>query len=167
MKKMMAVWAAAIAVLVSGGPLAGHHSLAQFDRETPVRVEGTVVLFEVMNPHSRIFLDQTMGDGRVQRWVVDSPGLTLLTRTGVPRDVLRAGDVIEACGFTLKEDAASKRPLAEPVGSTSQSSTPDTPDRFMNGHLIVMPNGDKRFWSDYGLLDKCLGPGETRDSLVR
>jgi hypothetical protein len=30
----------------------------------------------------------------------------------------------------------------------------------MNGHLLVMPDGKRRFWSDYGLLDKCLNPGE-------
>lgn len=40
------------------------------------------------------------------------------------------------------------------------------PGQAMNGHLLVMPNGQKRFWSDYGQLDKCIGPDE-RDSLIR
>jgi hypothetical protein len=65
----------------------------------------------------------------------------------VAKDVLKTGDVIEVCGFTLK-------------------ATPNLQARVMNGHVLVMPDGKKRFWSNYGLLDKCLGPGES-DSLIR
>jgi hypothetical protein len=28
-----------------------------------------------------------------------------------------------------------------------------------------MPNGKRRFWSDYGVLEKCLLPGETVQQL--
>jgi hypothetical protein len=30
-----------------------------------------------------------------------------------------------------------------------------------------MPDGKRRFWSDYGQLHQCLNPGETRESLLR
>lgn len=37
----------------------------------------------------------------------------------------------------------------------------------LSGHLLVMPNGQRRFWSDYGVLDKCLNPGEDKETLRR
>lgn len=36
----------------------------------------------------------------------------------------------------------------------------------MNGHVLVMPDGRKWFWSDYGQLHKCIDADEL-DSLVR
>ena len=80
MKKVMATWTAAIAVCAWTAPMAAHHSLAQFDTATPVRVTGTVVRLERVNPHSVIFLDETTEDGQIQRWAVDGPGPTMLGR---------------------------------------------------------------------------------------
>jgi hypothetical protein len=71
MKKLITTWTAAIAVLAWAGPLAAHHSLAQFDTTTPVHVKGAVVRFERVNPHSIIFLDQITEEGQTQRWAVD------------------------------------------------------------------------------------------------
>ena len=166
MKKMIATWIAAIAVLASAGSMSAHHSLAQFDTTTPVLVKGTVVLFERVNPHSLIFLDQTREDGQIQRWAVDGPGPTQLDRMGVDKDFLKAGDVIEVCGFVTKEGVASQRALANSSLSL-KSSTPNTQGRIINGHLLVMPDGKRRFWSDCGLLDKCLRPGEKREDVGR
>ena len=160
MKKMLITWIV-IALLASAGSLVAHHSLAQFDTSTPVRVKGIVVVFERINPHSIIFLDQKKEDGQTQRWAVDGPGITQLDRFGVPKDMLKAGDVIEVCGFAAKESVQSQ---SQPRKS---SSMPNMQGRILNGHVLVMPDGQKRFWSDYGQLDKCLGPGETRDSLIR
>jgi hypothetical protein len=30
-----------------------------------------------------------------------------------------------------------------------------------------MPNGKRRYWSDYGVLEKCLNPGESAETLRR
>src|SRR5215510_2077828 len=163
MKKMIATWTAAIAVLASAGSLAAHHSLAQFDTSVPVWVKGTVVRFDRINPHSIIFLDQKRQDGQIQRWAVDGPGLIQLGRMGVEKDILKAGDLIEVCGFATKEGVPSQRVLQTP-SSSGFKSTPNMAGRIMNGSMLVMPDGKKRFWSDYGQLDKCLGPGD-RDSL--
>ena len=166
MKNMLATWTAAIAVLASGGALAAHHSLANFDTEKPIQVKGTVVSFERMNPHSIIFLDQRSEDGQVQRWAVDGPGAFQLDRMGVAKNILKTGDVIEVCGFTLRGGVPSQRVLPKPTGSSIESSTPSISGRVMNGHVLVMPDGKKRFWSNYGLIDKCLAPGEW-DTLIR
>jgi hypothetical protein len=161
MKKAIAMWTAAIAVFAWTGPLAAHHSLARFDTTTPVWVKGTVVRLERVNPHSIIVLDQPMEDGQIQRWAVDGPGPTMLARMGVDTDFLKAGDVIEVCGFLTKEGASSQRALPQPANVSLDSPTPNMTGRVMSGHLLVMPDGERRFWSDYGVLGKCLNPGET------
>ncbi len=167
MTKTAAAWTAAMGMLVSAGSLAAHHSLVLFDTSAPVWVKGTVVRFERINPHSRIYLDQEMGDGQVRRWAVDGgPGPDRLTRTGVDSDFLKAGDIIEACGFTLQEEVAAERALREPVDSNLDSATVNRFERFMNGHLVVMPDGRKLFWSDYGHLGRCLDPNDP-EPLIR
>ena len=121
MKKVIATWTAAIAVFAWTGPLAAHHSLARFDTTTPVRVKGTVVRLERVNPHSIIVLDETTEDGQIQRWAVDGPGPTMLARMGVDTDFLKAGDVIEVCGFVTKEGVPSQRALPEPASVSPNS----------------------------------------------
>ena len=160
MKKVMTAWTLAIAALAWSVTLAAHHSLVQFDTTTPGWVKGTVVRFDRVTPHARIYLDQTREGGQTQRWAVDGPPANNLARMGIDQDFLKAGDVIEVCGFPLKEEVASQR--ATPQSSSAPNVLSGRP---LSGHLLVMPDGKRRFWSDYGVLEKCLLPGENRDSL--
>src|SRR5579872_5430000 len=49
-------------------PVAAHHSFAaEFDDKQPVKLDGTVVKFDFMNPHSWISLDVKNSDGTVVR----------------------------------------------------------------------------------------------------
>ena len=153
-ERLAAFTAAALVLIVSGSP-AAHHSLIQFDLTEPMRVKGTVVRFDRVNPHSLIFLDQRREDGTLQRWAVDGPTLTALARMGIDADFLRPGDVIEVCGFPLKDGAASERALEKFQA------------RVMSGHLVETPDGTRWFWSDYGQFDRCLNPGETREDVLR
>ena len=66
MKKTLSGWTAAVVMLASAGSLAAHHSLSQFDTTTAVTVKGTIVLFERINPHSILFLDQKGADEHSQ-----------------------------------------------------------------------------------------------------
>lgn len=161
MKQVTAVWVVAIAALASPGALTAHHSLVQFDTTMPTWVKGTVVRFDPINPHVRFVLDETREDGRTERWVVDGPAGNNIARMGLGPDFLKAGDVVEVCGFVLKEDAARR-------GPADAAARPATrPGRPLSGHLLVMPNGKRRYWSDYGVLDKCLDPGEEKEALRR
>jgi hypothetical protein len=148
MKKIMAAWAAA-AVLASAGSLAAHHSLALFDTGNAVRVKGVVVLFERVNPHSILFIDQKLPDGETQRWAVDGPSSTALRRIGFENTTLKAGDVVEVCGYVPKDTAEALRTTTVPI-TISPSGPRSISGRRMNGELMVMPDGRKQTWSDYG-----------------
>ena len=159
MKKVMAAWAAAIAALSWPGALGAHHSLARFDTTTPMWVKGTVTRFDRISPHARIHIEQKDG-GQTQRWSIDGPAPNSFGRMGIGEDFLKVGDVLEVCGFPLKAEFEAQ-PAAAPVSANSNVSL----GRAFSGHLLVMPNGKRRFWSDYGVLQKCLLPGETVQQL--
>lgn len=144
MTKTRAVWTVAMAVFAYPGVLSGHHSLAQFDTSVPVWVKGTVVSFERVNPHSVIFIDQESEDGQVHRWAVDGPAPRQFARMGIDMDILKAGDVIEICGFATRAGARSQREFQEPLSLSLRSSTPNSSGQVMNGHLLVLPDGEKR-----------------------
>ena len=160
MKHVTAALIVALLVLASPGALTAHHSLVQFDTTAPLWIKGKVVRFDRVNPHSRIFLEQTKADGQTERWAVEGPNLLQLGRMGIAEDFLKAGDVIEVCGFVLKADGIFQSAPPNPA-------SPALTGRPISGHLLVL-TGDKRwFWSDYGVLEKCLRPGETKESLTR
>jgi len=159
MKQVTAALVVALAVLAVPGRLTAHHSLVQFDTTTPVWIKGTVIRFDPVNPHARFQLDQARADGQTQRWIVDGPAANGLARMRIGADFLKPGDVIEVCGFPLKEEFAQRAQSgSEPNGLSG---------RPLSGHLLVMPNGKRQFWSDYGVLQKCLKPGEDVETLRR
>jgi hypothetical protein len=146
---------------------AAHHSIVMFDTTTPLWVKGTVVRFDLVNPHARIYLDQASETGHGERWVVDGgPAIFQLERRGVTKDILKTGDVIEVCGFVLRESVQPPQAPPAPKNSNLDASSPTLTGRVLHAHVLVMPDGSRRFWSDYGHLNKCLRPGETRSSLV-
>ena len=150
--------------LFSAGSLA-HHSLAPFDVSTPLWIKGAVVRFEPVNPHSLIFLDETLPDGQVRRWAVDGPSTVQLERKGLDQPFLNPGEVIEVCGFALKEGVASQRTFPKPDGATAPSG-PSLTGQVMNGTVLITSDGKKRVWSDYGQLQKCVS-AEDQGSLIR
>ena len=139
--------------IASGVSLLAHHSLANFDTSTGVRVRGTVVLVHQMNPHSFIFLDQTGSDGQRQRWAIQGPSLLNLSRRGVAKDFLKVGDSIEVCGYLPKEKTFWQ--VASPDGAANSQSVSGL---LINAELLVMPDGTERSWGDYGF-HRCFAPG--------
>jgi hypothetical protein len=149
MTRLQTGWLAVIGVLVSAGAVPAHHSLANFDTTTAVRVKGTVFQVHLMNPHSFIFVDQADAGGQVRRWAVEGPSLLQLRRRGLADDMLKPGDVVEACGYAPKE--ATVWQIAAGPGAVSPSG------RLLTGEMLVMPDGGVQSWGDYGV-HRCFPP---------
>lgn len=150
MHRMLTVCTVVLAVAGAGSPSA-HHSLGNHDTSTPVRVKGTVIRFQALNPHSFIFLEQRHADGSRQRWAVEGPAGFQLARKGVAADVVKPGDTIEVCGYEPKERTVW-RIAGAPSDATSLSG------RLITAELLVMPDGRIESWGDYGV-HRCFGDG--------
>lgn len=147
----------ALVWLVPAGTLLAHHSLTSFDTATAVRVKGTVVQFHRINPHSFLVLEP-QGGPRQRRWAVEGPSALQLERRGIAKDTLKAGDVVEVCGYLPKENVVWQLTSPDP-NAISLSG------RLLNAEAIVMPDGREQSWGDYGV-HRCFGP-EYRDQHTR
>jgi len=91
-------------LLVAVFPAVAHHSFAaEFDDKQPVTLDGTVVKFDFMNPHSWIYLDVKKADGTTERWSVETGSTNALFRRGWRKDSLRAGDHVAIDAFRAKD----------------------------------------------------------------
>ena len=151
MIKMTTGWLAVLVALVSAGSLLAHHSLTNYDTTKAVRVKGTIVQFQQINPHSFIFLDQKGTDGQTQRWAVEGPSIRQLNRSGFAKDVLKPGDAVEVCGYVPKEA------IIWQIASADTNAI-STAGRLINAEVLVMPDRRQQNWGDYGV-HKCFAPG--------
>jgi hypothetical protein len=143
-------WLAVLLSLAPAGSLLAHHSLASFDTTTAVRVRGTIVQVQELNPHSFIFLNETRPDGSSRRWAVEGPSVLQLNRRAFSKDALKPGGVIEACGYLPKE------PIVWQIASPDPAA-PSLSGRLLNGEMLTMPDGREVSWGDYGV-HRCFAP---------
>jgi hypothetical protein len=65
-----------------------HHSSGMFELTNSSWVQGTIVRFDRINPHSIVTLEEKTRDGQVRRWAVEGPDAGQLQRRGVALDFL-------------------------------------------------------------------------------
>lgn len=95
---------AAGAALLTGLPAWGHHAFAQeFDEKRPIKLQGTVTKWEVINPHSWIHLDVKGPDGKVTSWMIEGGSPNALFRQGFTKESLPTGSEIVVEGFQAKD----------------------------------------------------------------
>ena len=151
MRVVKAGWLALLVSFAGTGSLLAHHSLANFDTTTPVRVKGTVVQVHEINPHSFIYLEERSPNGEMRRWAVEGPSVRQLTRSGRAKDVVKVGAEIEVCGYLPKQATMWQIASADPAGISLAG-------RLLNAEVLVMPDGREQSWGDYGV-HKCFAPG--------
>jgi len=146
-----AIWTLALVGLACVESARAHHSISLFDIGRPIWVKGTVVSFELINPHVMVGLEQKRDDGQVQRWTVEGSGLNTFTRAGHGADFLQVGDVIEVCGFAFKEEILARNSGLDGRGSVRPS---------IHGQVMVMSDGQMRLFGGYGKLENCIRPDD-------
>jgi len=131
--------AAAFLVAVAAVQVSAHHSFAaEFDAKRPVKLRGTVVKMEWINPHSWIHIDvKDPASGKVERWMVEGGAPNALLRRGWNKKSLTEGTEIMVEGFQAKDGAnrANGRDITFPdgkklfVGSSGTGAPDERPDK--------------------------------------
>ena len=84
MKKMMTGRLTVLLALISTASGLAHHSLANHDTTKAVRVKGTIVQVNLINPHSFIYLEEKTPEGQIRRWAVEGPSVFQLHEWASP-----------------------------------------------------------------------------------
>ena len=90
----------AASLFPASSPVLAHHGFAgRYDEEHPFTVQGTVLEFEFINPHSAIIFEAKDQSGAMQRWHAELGGANALHRAdGWTKDTLKPGDKITIIG---------------------------------------------------------------------
>src|SRR3569832_794921 len=90
-------------IVLAAMPVLAHHSLdAEYDRNTPVTISGTVTKIERMNPHNTNYLDVKDKDGKMVKWQFEGGPPNQLRRGGWNRESLKEGDQVTIRGIMSK-----------------------------------------------------------------
>jgi len=100
---LVMVLAAASLILATTRTSAHHAFAAEFDSSKPIKLRGTVVKMEWINPHTWIHLDVKTPKGTVERWMIEGGPPNALYRRGFTQKSLPQGSEIVVEGFRAKD----------------------------------------------------------------
>lgn len=81
-----------IGLAATSSAAVGHHSIAMFDREHPIRLAGVVREFKFANPHALIVLEVVGQDAQPVIWNLEGDSPNSLKWDGWSSQTLKPGD---------------------------------------------------------------------------
>src|SRR5215470_2895356 len=102
--RILAAVTGVVLLLAATAPLWAHHAFAaEFDEKKPLKLKGTVVKWEVTNPHSWIHMDVKGTDGKAVTWMIEGGSPNNLYRLGFTKESLPFGAEIVVEGYQAKD----------------------------------------------------------------
>jgi hypothetical protein len=82
---------------------AHHNSAPLYDFSKSVRLEGTVVEFQFVNPHARIRLTVAGANGSAEEWLAEGANAVALRHNGWTGTEIKAGDRVVVTGAPSRD----------------------------------------------------------------
>src|SRR5918993_2815670 len=112
-----------VGLALAAGKTAAHHSFAaEFDRNKPITLTGTVTKIEWTNPHVWFYINVKDEGGKVTNWGAEMGPPHGLQRRGWRRETLKIGEQVTVQGSLAKN--GSKRMNARQVTLTKTGGRP-------------------------------------------
>ena len=103
-RKLMLTAAGVVFVLAAASRVTAHHAFsAEFDADRPVKLKGTVVKLEWVNPHAWIHIEVPKDGGGTEEWMIEGGTPNTLIRRGLTKDALPIGTEVIVEGFQAKD----------------------------------------------------------------
>ncbi len=90
-------------LLISLVAMLAHHSFAAEYGSKLITLNGTIIRFVWMNPHTRIYIDVTNASGVVTKWECEGSAPGGLLSNGWSKGSLKPGDHVAIEGFPARE----------------------------------------------------------------
>jgi hypothetical protein len=96
----------AVVTLAATSAPAHHSFAAEFDRQRPTKMTGTVTKVLWQNPHTFFYIDvKDEKTGKVANWGIEMGSPNILMRNGWRRDTMKVGDVVVVDGHLAKDNS--------------------------------------------------------------
>jgi hypothetical protein len=105
MRLPLVLFLAALALAILPTPAPAHHSFAaEYDGSKPIKLTGTITKFDMINPHSWLYVDAPDSDGKATiNWSFEIAAPNILFRRGFKKDYFKAGTVVTIEGYLAKD----------------------------------------------------------------
>jgi hypothetical protein len=104
MRTKLAAGIVGAGLLLGAATAKAHHAFsAEFDANSPIKLEGTVAKVEWVNPHAWVYVDVKKSDGTMEQWKIEGGTPNALFRRGFTKDSLKIGTAIVVTGFRAKD----------------------------------------------------------------
>ena len=92
-----------VVALAISAPALAHHSFSMFDQAKTVTISGTVKSFELINPHSWLYVMAVDANGKPAEWALEMGGSGAMARAGWVKDTVKPGDKVTVDLHPLKD----------------------------------------------------------------
>jgi hypothetical protein len=106
MKSKLIIALAVAGLLATALPMWAHHAFAsEFDANRPLKLEGVLKKWEMINPHSWFHIDVKGSDGKVTEWMVEGGSPNSLIRLGVTKETVPIGTKLTISAYQARDGA--------------------------------------------------------------